>query len=99
MNIGIRVNPATGQFLRTGQPGCGTKNQMVGVATGKSTPDVSSQMLSPSLRMRMAEMNAAQSTLPQAKREVVYDPASGTTFDAQRMSRSAASAQKKMKKL
>lgn len=99
MNIGIRVNPATGQFLRPGLPGNGTKNQMVGVVTGKNVPDASSQTLSPTMRMRMAEMNAAQSTLPQAKREVVFDAASGTTFDAQRMSRSAASAQKKMKKL
>lgn len=55
--------------------------------------------MNPTMRMRMAERNAAQSTLPQEKREVVYDAASGTTFDAQRMSRSAASAQKKMKKL
>ena len=99
MNIGIRVNPATRQFMRAGQPGCGTKNQMIGVAAGKKTADASSQLLSPSLRMRMAEMNAAQSTLPQAKRETVFDAASGTTFDAQRMSRSTASAQKKMKKL
>lgn len=99
MNIGIRVNPATGQFLRPGLPGNGTKNQMVGVVAGKNVPDASSQTLRPTMRMRMAEMNAAQSTLPQAKREVVFDAASGTTFDAQRMSRSAASAQKKMKKL
>ena len=99
MNIGIRVNPATGQFLRPGLPGNDTKNQMVGVVAGKNVPDASSQTLRPTMRMRMAEMNAAQSTLPQAKREVVFDAASGTTFDAQRMSRSAASAQKKMKKL
>ena len=99
MNIGIKINPATGQFLRPGLSGSGTKNQVTGVATGKRTTDASSQMLSPSLRMRMAEMNAAQSTLPQAKREVLFDAASGTTYDAQRMSRSAASAQKKMKKL
>lgn len=100
MNIGIRVNPATGQFLRPGLSGNSTGKQISGlVATGKNTPDVSSQGLSPTMRMRMAEMNAAQSTLPQAKREVVFDAASGTTFDAQRMSRSTASAQKKMKKL
>ena len=99
MNIGIRINPATGQLLRPGLPGNGTKNQMLGVAAGKKTADASSQTLSPTMRMRMAEMNAAQSTLPQAKREVVFDAASGTTYDAQRMSRSAASAQKKMKKL
>lgn len=99
MNIGIRVNPATGQLLRPGLPGNGTKNQMLGVAAGKKTADASSQTLRPTMRMRMAEMNAAQSTLPQAKREVVFDAASGTTYDAQRMSRSAASAQKKMKKL
>lgn len=100
MNIGIRINPATGQFMRAGLPGGSAGKQISGVsATEKKGPGVSSQTLSPSLRMRMAEMNAAQSTLPQAKREVVYDPVSGTTFDAQRMSRSAASAQKKMKKL
>lgn len=99
MNIGIRINPATGQLLRPGLPGNGTKNQKLGVAAGKKTADASSQTLSPTMRMRMAEMNAAQSTLPQAKREVVFDAASGTTYDAQRMSRSAASAQKKMKKL
>ena len=99
MNIGIRINPATGQFMRPGLPGNGTKNQMLGVAAGKKTADASLQTLSPTMRMRMAEMNAAQSTLPQAKREVVFDAASGTTYDAQRMSRSAASAQKKMKKL
>lgn len=99
MNIGIRVNPATGQFMRTGLPGSSTGKQISGLAAGKKTADVSSQVLSPSLRMRLAEMNAAQSTLPQAKREVVFDAASGTTFDAQRMSRSASSAQKKMKKL
>ena len=100
MNIGIRVNPATGQFLHSGLPGRSTGKQISGLAVvGKNTPDVSSQGLSPTMRMRMAEMNAAQSTQPQAKREVVFDAASGTTFDAQRMSRSAASAQKKMKKL
>lgn len=100
MNIGIRVNPATGQFLRSGLSGSSTGKQISELAAvGKNASDVSSQTLSPSLRMRMAEMNAAQSTLPQAKRDVVFDAASGTTFDAQRMSRSAASAQKKMKKL
>ena len=100
MNIGIRVNPATGQFLRPVLPGSSTGKQISGfAAAGKNTPDVSLQGLSPTMRMRMAEMNAAQSTLPQAKRDVVFDAASGTTFDAQRMSRSAASAQKKMKKL
>ena len=100
MNIGIRVNPATGQFQRPVLPGSSTGKQISGfAAAGKNTPDVSLQGLSPTMRMRMAEMNAAQSTLPQAKRDVVFDAASGTTFDAQRMSRSAASAQKKMKKL
>ncbi|MCI7129315.1 MAG: hypothetical protein MSA09_01885 [Lachnospiraceae bacterium] len=100
MNIGIRVNPATGQFMRAGLPGGSAGKQISGLAAaGKKTEDVSSQLFSPSLRMRMAEMNAAQSTLPQAKREVVFDAASGTTFDAQRMSRSTSSAQKKMKKL
>lgn len=100
MNIGIRVNPATGQFLRPGLPGNSAGKQISGLAAvGKNVPDASSQTLSPTMRMRMAEMNAAQSTLPQTKREVVFDAASGTTFDAQRMSRSAASAQKKMKKL
>lgn len=100
MNIGIRINPATGQFMRPGLSGSSTGRQISGLAAvGKKTVDVRSQGLSPTLRMRMAEMNTAQSTLPQAKREVVYDAASGTTFDAQRMSRSAASAQKKMKKL
>lgn len=100
MNIGIRVNSATGQFQRPVLPGSSTGKQISGfAAAGKNTPDVSLQGLSPTMRMRMAEMNAAQSTLPQAKRDVVFDAASGTTFDAQRMSRSAASAQKKMKKL
>ena len=100
MNIGIRVNPATGQFQRPVLPGSSTGKQISGfAAAGKNTPDVSLQGHSPTMRMRMAEMNAAQSTLPQAKRDVVFDAASGTTFDAQRMSRSAASAQKKMKKL
>lgn len=100
MNIGIRVNPATGQFLRPGLPGNSAGKQISGLAAvGKNVPDASSQTLSPTMRMRMAEMNAAQSTLPQTKREVVFDAASGTTFDAQRMSRSAVSAQKKMKKL
>lgn len=100
MNIGIRINPATGQFMRPGLSGSSTGRQISGLAAvGKKTADVPSQGLSPTLQMRMAEMNTAQSTLPQAKREVVYDAASGTTFDAQRMSRSAASAQKKMKKL
>ena len=100
MNIGIRVNPATGQYMRPGLSGGSTGKQISGLAAvGKKTADVPSQGLSPTLRMRMAEMNAAQSTLPQAKREVVYDAASGTTFDAQRTERSLTSAQKKMKKL
>ena len=100
MNIGIKINPATGQFVRNELSGSSTGKQISELAAvGKKTADAPSQTLSPSLRMRMAEMNAAQSTLPQAKREVLFDPASGTTFEAQRMSRSAASAQKKLKKL
>ena len=100
MNIGIRVNPATGQFMRSGLSGSSTGKKISGLAAaGKKTSDVPSQGLSPTLRMRIAEMNAAQSTMPQAKREVVFDSASGTTFDAQRTERSLASAQKKMKKL
>ena len=100
MNIGIRINSATGQFMRAGLPGGCTGKQISGVsAAEKKAAGASSQSSGMSMRMRMAEMNAAQSTLPQAKREVVFDAASGTTFDALRMSRSTASAQKKMKKL
>lgn len=100
MNIGLRINRTTGQFMRTGLPGSSGEKRLMGVSSdGKKTAGESSQMPSPSQRMRMAEMNQAQSALPQGKREVVFDPASGTSFDAQRMSRSAAAAQKKMKKL
>ena len=100
MNIGIRVNSATGQFMRAGLQGNGVGKQMMGFSSAvKNAAGETSQTGNMAMRMRMAEMNAAQSTLPQAKREVVFDAASGTTFDAQRMSRSAASAQKKMKKL
>lgn len=100
MNIGMKINPAAGQFMRNERSGSSTGKQISGLtAVGKKTTDAPSQTLSPSLRMHMAEMNAAQSTLPQAKREVLFDAASGTTYDAQRMSRSAVSAQKKMKKL
>lgn len=100
MNIGIRVNSATGQFMRAGLQGNGVGKQMMGFSSAvKNAAGETSQTGNMAMRMRMAEMNAAQSTLPQAKREVVFDAASGTTFDAQRMSRSAASVQKKMKKL
>lgn len=100
MNIGLRINHATGQFMSTGLPGSSGEKRLMGISSNaKKMVGESTQMPSPSLRMRMAEMNQAQSTLPQGKREVVFDPASGTSFDAQRMSRSAASAQKKMKKL
>lgn len=100
MNIGLRINHATGQFMRSGLPGSSGEKRLTGISSNaKKSAGESAQMLSPSQRMRMAEMNQAQSALPQGKREIVYDPASGTSFDAQRMSRSAASAQKKMKKL
>lgn len=100
MNIGLRINRATGQFMRAGLPGGSTEKRLTGVSpNAKKSAGESSQMPGPSLRMRMAEMNQAQSTLPQGKREILFDPASGTSFDAQRVSRSAASAQKKMKKL
>ena len=60
MNIGIRINPATGQFLRPGLPGNSAGKQISGLAAvGKNVPDASSQTLSPTMRMRMAEMNAA----------------------------------------
>lgn len=100
MNIGLRINRATGQFMRAGLPGGSTEKRLTGVSpNAKKSAGESSQMPGPSLRMRMAEMNQAQSTLPQGKREILFDAASGTSFDAQRVSRSAASAQKKMKKL
>lgn len=99
MNIGLRTNRATGQFLQSGLPGSSREKNLTGVlAAGKKTAEAS-QMPSLSRRMRMAEMNAAQSTLPQGKREIVFDSASGTSYDAQRMSRSKVSFEKKMKKL
>lgn len=100
MNIGFRMNRAAGQFMRSGLPGSSREQNLArGLAAGKKTADESPRTTGPSLRMRMAEMNAAQSTLPQGKREIVFDSASGTSYDAQRMSRSLASAEKKMKKL
>lgn len=99
MNIGFRINRATGPFLQSGLPGSGEKNLPGVLAAGKKTAGESSRMPSPSQRMRIAEMNAAQSTLPQGKRDIVFDSASGTSYDAQRMSRSLVSAEKKMKKL
>lgn len=100
MNIGLRINHAAGQFMRAGLPGGSTEKHLTGVsAAGKKAAEKASQTPGPSLRMRMAERNAAQSTLPQGKREIVFDSASGTSYDAQRVSRSLASAQKKMKKL
>lgn len=100
MNIGRRTSQMPGQFMQPGLSGSSREKHLAGgLAAGKKTAGESPRMPSPSLRMRMAEMNAAQSTLPQGKREIVYDSASGTSYDAQRMSRSLASAEKKMKKL
>lgn len=97
MNIGM--NSVTGQFMRVGMQKHGIGKSLTGMTpVGKHTAG-SAQILNPSMRMRMAEMNATQSMLPQAKRDVIYDAASGTTFDAQRTERAVASAQKKMKKL
>lgn len=99
MNIGRRTSQMPGQLMQPGLFGSREKNLAGGLAAGKKTAGESPRMPSPSLRMRMVEMNAAQSTLPQGKREIVFDSASGTSYDAQRMSRSLASAEKKMKKL
>lgn len=100
MNIGRRTSQMPGQLMQPGLFGSSReKNLAGGLAAGKKTAGESPRMPSPSLRMRMVEMNAAQSTLPQGKREIVFDSASGTSYDAQRMSRSLASAEKKMKKL
>ena len=83
MNIGIRVNSATGHFMRAGLQGNGVGKQMMGFSSAvKNAAGETSQTGNMAMRMRMAEMNAAQSTLPQANREVVFDAASGTTFDS-----------------
>ncbi|MDD6037312.1 MAG: hypothetical protein PUD20_00715 [bacterium] len=80
--------------------GIGIGKQLPGMLSAwKNAEGVSRQTMSASMRIRMAHINEAQSTLPQAKREVIYDAASGTTFDTQRMNRSAVSTQKQMKKL
>lgn len=95
MNIGRRTSQMPGQLMQPGLFGSSREKNLAGKKTAGESP----RMPSPSLRMRMAEMNAAQSTLPQGKREIVFDSASGTSYDAQRTRRSLTSAEKKMKKL